>query len=368
MQAFGSDYPVFLSMRNASPGLRRGHPHHARGNAVRGLAAAGAHHRGSGAAPLHPWTRPTPSFDEDVKGTLAAGKLADFVVLSDDILAEPAGRLLKVKVLLHRDGRPRHLLGKGAVSGAAYAGKVVVVTGASTGIGRALCHELAPQRPRLVLAARDEKRLHQVAEECRALGAEALVAPTDVTVPDQCRTLVERALARFESLDALVNNAGTSMWARFDEVQDLSVFEALMRVNYLGSVYPTYYALPELKRRRGQIVAVASLAGLTGVPTRTGYAASKHALVGFDSLRVELRGTGVAITVVAPDFVVSEIHRRSLGPDGQPLGDSPMQEAKIMTTEACARMIVRAMAERRRLVVGSLRGKVGAGSAWSRRP
>jgi short-subunit dehydrogenase len=247
---------------------------------------------------------------------------------------------------------------------AAYADKVVVVTGASTGIGRALCLELAPQRPRLVLAARDEARLHEVAEECRARGAEALVAPTDVTVPEQCRTLVERALARFEGVDALVNNAGTSMWARFDEVQDLSVFEALMRVNYLGSVYPTHFALPELKRRRGQIVCVASLAGLTGVPTRTGYAASKHAMIGFfDSLRVELRGTGVAVTVVAPDFVVSEVHRRSLGADGQPLGWSPVQESKIMTTEACARMIVRAMTGRRRLVVGSLRGRVGR---WAR--
>jgi short-subunit dehydrogenase len=223
---------------------------------------------------------------------------------------------------------------------------------------------LATQRPRLVLAARDESRLHVVAEECRAKGAEALVAPTDVTAPEQCRTLVERALARFEGIDALVNNAGMSMWARFDEVEDLSVFEALMRVNYLGSVYPTYYALPELKRRGGQIVCVASLAGLTGVPTRTGYAASKHAMIGFfDSLRVELRGTGVSVTVVAPDFVVSEIHRRSLGPAGQPLGGTPMQESKIMTTEACARMILDAMAGRRRLVVGSLRGKVGR---WAR--
>jgi short-subunit dehydrogenase len=215
-----------------------------------------------------------------------------------------------------------------------------------------------------VLAARDEARLHAVAEACRARGAEALVVPTDVTVPEHCRTLVERTLARFQALDALVNNAGMSMWARFDEVQDLSVFEALMRVNYLGSVYPTHYALPELKRRRGQIVCVASLAGLTGVPTRTGYAASKHAMIGFfDSLRVELRGTGVSVTVVAPDFVVSEIHRRSLGADGQPLGHTIMQESKIMTTEACARMIVRAMSGRRRLVVGSLRGRVGR---WAR--
>jgi short-subunit dehydrogenase len=247
---------------------------------------------------------------------------------------------------------------------AAYAGKVVVLTGASVGIGRALALRLSRQKPRLVLAARDEAKLQEVAEECRAAGAEALVARTDVAEQEQCRTLVERALARFDRIDALVLNAGMSMWARFDEVDDLSIFESLMRVNYLGCVWLTHFALPELKRSRGQIVAVASLAGLTGVPTRTGYAASKHALIGFcDSLRIELGGTGVDVTVVAPDFVVSEIHRRSLGAHGQPLGESPMQESKIMTTEECAAMIERAMEGRKRLVLGSLRGKFGR---WAR--
>ena len=243
---------------------------------------------------------------------------------------------------------------------ATYEGKVIIVTGASAGIGRELCLALSPQRPRLVLAARDEKRLQEVAEECRARGAEALVCPTDVSSLDACRTLVERTIAHFQAVDVLVNNAGMSMWARFDEVQDLSIYETLMRVNYLGCVYPTHFALPELRRRRGQIVVVASLAGLTGVPTRTGYAASKHALFGFfDSLRIELAGSGVAVTLVAPDFVVSEIHRRSMGADGRPLGTSPMQEGRIMTTEACAAMILRAMEKRKRLVVGSARGKLG---------
>jgi short-subunit dehydrogenase len=241
-----------------------------------------------------------------------------------------------------------------------YSGKVIVVTGASAGIGRELCLALAPQRPRLVLAARDEARLHEVAEACRALGAEALVCPTDVSSLDDCRTLVERTTAHFQALDVLVNNAGITMWARFDEVEDISVYEKIMRVNYLGCVYPTHFALPELMRRRGQIVVVASVAGFTGVPTRTGYAASKHALFGFfDSLRIELAGTGVSVTMVAPDFVVSEIHRRAMGADGQPLGNSPMQERRIMSTAACAAMIVRAMEKRKRLVVGSARGKMG---------
>jgi short-subunit dehydrogenase len=243
---------------------------------------------------------------------------------------------------------------------ASFASKVVVVTGASSGIGKALCLCLAPQRPRLVLAARDEEQLRSVAEACAEKGAETLVVKTDVSVEADCRDLVAKAVERFGALDVLVNNAGIGMIARFDELQDLAAYERLMRVNYLGSLYPTFHALPHLKRSRGLIVAVASLAGLTGVPTRTGYSASKHAVVGFfDSLRVELLGTGVDVTVVAPDFVVSEIHRRAVGPDGAPLGKSPMQEARIMTTERCAELILRAMERRQRLLVMSLRGKLG---------
>jgi len=236
----------------------------------------------------------------------------------------------------------------------------VIVTGASSGIGRALCEALAPQGPRLVLAARDAGRLEAVAEACRSLGAEALVAPTDVTREDECARLVDCAVAELGGLDVLVNNAGAGMIAPFEEVQDLSIFEQLMRVNYLSCVYLTHHALPHLKRSRGQIVVVASLAGLTGVPTRTGYAASKHALFGFyDSLRIELDGTGVGVTMVAPDFVVSEIHARAAGPDGRPLGKSPVQESRIMTAERCAALMVPAMERRRRLLVMSLRGRVG---------
>jgi short-subunit dehydrogenase len=243
---------------------------------------------------------------------------------------------------------------------ARYTDKTIVVTGASVGIGRALCLALAPQRPRLVLAARDEARLHEVAEECRRLGAQALVAPTDVGEQDQCRTLIERAVAHFGGLDVLVNNAGLSMWARFDELTDLSIYERIMRVNYFGCLWLTHAALPDLKRSRGQIVVVGSLLGFTGAPTRTGYSASKHAVNGFfDSLRIELMGSGVDITMVAPDFVVTEIHKRSVGKDGAPLGETPMQESKIMTAEQCASMIVRGMSARRRLVIGSLRGKLG---------
>src|SRR5688572_23047290 len=147
----------------------------------------------------------------------------------------------------------------------------ILITGASAGIGRALALELSGPRAHLALAARDAARLEEVATECRARGATAVVVPTDVSVEEECRRMVERTVSSLGGLDALVNNAGISMIARFDELADLSVFERLMRVNYLGCVYPTYYALPHLKQSRGQVVAVASLAGFTGVPTRTGY-------------------------------------------------------------------------------------------------
>ena len=243
---------------------------------------------------------------------------------------------------------------------AAYAGKVVILTGASQGIGKAIALALAPQRPRLVLAARDRQALEAVAGECRALGAEALVVTCDVSDEASCRALVEATIERFSGVDALVNNAGMGMLARFEDVTDLSQYERLMRVNYLGSVYPTFYALPHLTRSRGQIVAISSLAGLCGVPFRSAYAATKHAQFGFfDSLRIELRGTGVAVTVIAPYFVQSEIRKRSPGPDGRVVEASPIREREIMSAEECARLVVRAMERRKRVLVMTLKGKLG---------
>lgn len=241
-----------------------------------------------------------------------------------------------------------------------FTDNVVVVTGASEGIGRALCLALAPERPRLVLAARSAERLASLAEECRAAGADTLVVAGDLTSEAQCRALVAATLERFGRLDTLVANAGRTMWARADEIRDPGIFREVMELNFFSVVWLTLAALPHLKAARGRIVPVASLAGLTGVPSRSAYCASKHALVGFfDSLRIELAGTGVTVTTVCPDFVVSEIHRRALDGAGEPLGASPMQESKIMTAEQCAALMVPAMAARRRMLITSARGKLG---------
>ena len=244
------------------------------------------------------------------------------------------------------------------------AGRRIILTGASEGIGRALALALVAQGARVALAARDATRLEELARECRAQGVEkggeTLVVPTDIANEVDCGWLVETTLQNFGGVDIVIHNAGITMWSRFDAVADLEIFERLMQVNYLAPVRLTSLALPHLKQSKGLLVAVASIAGLTGVPERSGYAASKHAMIGFfDSLRIELRGTGVDVSVIAPDFVVTEIHKRAIGPDGEPLGTSPMQVSKIMSAAECARRIVRAIERRERLVVMSARGKIG---------
>jgi NAD(P)-dependent dehydrogenase (short-subunit alcohol dehydrogenase family) len=239
-------------------------------------------------------------------------------------------------------------------------GEVVVLTGASRGIGREMALQLAAEGARLVLAARDGDEIAALAAECERRGGRAVAVPTDVGEEAQCAALIAQAVEAFGRIDMLINNAGISMWALFETVTDLSIFERIMRVNYLGSVWCTWHALPHLRETKGRIVAVSSLTGKTGVPTRSGYAASKHAMNGFfDTLRIELEGTGVSVTVACPDFVATEIRERAFGPDGAPLGTSPVQEARVMTAETCARLILAGAAERKRELIMSARGRLG---------
>ena len=238
--------------------------------------------------------------------------------------------------------------------------KSILITGASEGIGRELALQLAAERGRLTLVARNAQRLELLAAECRARGAEVLVVAEDVGDEAAAPRIVAATLQRFAALDILVNNAGITMWSRLDVLQDAAILERMMRVNYLGAAWLTAAALPALTTSRGLVVAVASVAGLTGVPERTGYAASKHAMIGFfESLRIELQPQGIDVLIVAPDFVVSEIHRRAIGPDGAPLGTSPMQQDRIMTADRCAAMIRGAMQRRDRLLITSWRGRIG---------
>ena len=238
--------------------------------------------------------------------------------------------------------------------------KAIIITGASSGIGRELAYQLAAQGAWLALAARTVERLETVKTECQERGGRAIAVPTDVSIPEQCEKMVQRSVGEFGRIDALVNNAGITMWANFADVDELMFFEQIMRVNYFGSLYCTHYALPYLKQTKGLIVGISSLTGKTGVPTRSAYAASKHAMAGFfDSLRIELAPAGVAVTMIYPGFVTSEVRQRAFGPDGKPLGESPVRENEVMPVETCARLIAGAMERRQREVVMTLRGKLG---------
>jgi len=238
--------------------------------------------------------------------------------------------------------------------------KVAVITGASAGIGLEIARILARQGASLVLAARNSSILTEAAESCRALGSRVLAVPTDVADRDQCRELIEKAVAEFGRIDTLINNAGISMHARFDELHDIDAVEKITAINYFGSVYCTWYALPYLKKTKGRLVAISSLTGRHGVPTRTLYSGTKHAMAGFfDSLRIELKGEGVSVTVIYPGFVATDIAERALGPDGKPLGTRPVVKNAIMSVEECARLTVQAVANRKREVIMTRRARVG---------
>jgi len=238
--------------------------------------------------------------------------------------------------------------------------KVVIITGASSGIGRELAYQLAAQGAWLSLAARHIERLDSVRTECERRGAKAIAVSADVSDPVQCAELIRKTVEHYSRLDILVNNAGKTMYTNFEDVGDLTIFEKLMRVNYLGSVYCTYYALPYLKQTQGRIVGVSSLTGKTGVPTRSGYAASKHAMAGFfDSLRIEVAQHKVSVTMIYPGFVATGVRERAFGKDGQSVGRSTVRDGEVMPVERCAQIILRAVAQRKREVVMTLRGKIG---------
>jgi short-subunit dehydrogenase len=235
--------------------------------------------------------------------------------------------------------------------------KVIVVTGASDGIGAALAIALAREGACLVVAARNVAALEAVAAQCAP--APTLVQRTDVSVQADCQALAQATLAKFGRIDILVNNAGVSGHALFEEVTDFKWYEDMMRVNFFGSLWCTHYALPALKASRGLLVGVASLAGKTGVPGRTAYSPSKFAQSGFfEALRIELRGTGVDVTMVFPGVVLTNIRQRGYGADGKPAGKSGLDETGGMTVDECVRQMMAAMRSRQRELVMTAKGRI----------
>jgi short-subunit dehydrogenase len=240
------------------------------------------------------------------------------------------------------------------MNGNEFREQVVIVTGASAGIGKSLALLLANQGARVVIAARRAELLEVIAEQCRMNSGEVLAIPTDVADEAQCKALIEKTIATFGRLDMLINNAGLAASALFDEYPNLHLFKHTVNVNFYGAVSCTYYALPYLKKTRGRIVAVSSVGGKAAIPYNTPYCASKYALHGFyDSLRMELYQHGVSCTVVCPWWVATEFHEAQLNKDGVPRGaiGRAYYTKKTMTADQCARIVLNAANKRRREVL-----------------
>ncbi len=236
----------------------------------------------------------------------------------------------------------------------------ILITGASDGIGAELARQLSADRPKLVLAARNREGLERVAADCRARGAEVLVVPTDVGDERQCQALLDATRSRFDGLDVLVNNAGVSTHASLDDALDTGLFDRLLRVNLMGSVWCTRAALPMQRASQGRLVTVCSLAGRLGIAHRTAYCTSKFAQDGFfQALRAELFGSGVSVTLVYPGFVASGFAEHSLGRDGKAAGIPVVKREAVMSVETCAAHVLTAATKRSLEVVLTPEGKVG---------
>lgn len=237
-----------------------------------------------------------------------------------------------------------------------FQNKIIVITGASSGIGKALALGFLVQGAKVALCARNLDKLQ------KAFGVidnnNLLLVAADVSKENDCRHFVEEVLEKWGSIDALINNAGISMRALFEEVE-LDVLRNLMDINFWGTVYMSKYALPSILKTKGIIAGVSSIAGYRGLPARTGYSSSKFAMQGFlESLRTEMLHTGVHVMWVSPGFTASNIRNTALSASGDAQKETPLAEEKLMSAEECAERIIKAMAQRKRTVVMTTQGKL----------
>lgn len=233
--------------------------------------------------------------------------------------------------------------------------KVVVVTGGTDGIGRALVEALLAQGAKVATCARNHDKLYQLQTEHPSAALHTMVA--DVSSENDCRRFIEMTVKVLGGIDILINNAGISMRALLKETS-IETIRRVMDINFFGALYCTKYALPFIVERKGSIVGVSSIAGYRGLPGRSGYSASKYALQGFmEALRTELLNDGVNVMWVCPGFTASNIRNAALNKDANAQGESPMDEGKMMTAAECAQHILEAVRKRKRTLVLTFTGK-----------
>jgi short-subunit dehydrogenase len=236
--------------------------------------------------------------------------------------------------------------------------KVVIITGASSGIGKACAIRFAKENVAIVIAARNTENLRVTAEELKPYTPYVLQVACDVAKKEDCERLIEETINAYGRIDVLINNAGISMRALFNEM-DVEVLEKVMNINFYGTVYCTKYALPYLLKSKGTIVGVSSIAGFVGLPARTGYSASKFAMQGFlEALRTENLKTGLNVLIACPGFTSSNIRNTALSADGNAQKESPRDESKMMTSEEVAEEIYKAVAKNKQRLILTFEGKM----------
>ncbi|MBR5585782.1 MAG: SDR family oxidoreductase [Alistipes sp.] len=235
--------------------------------------------------------------------------------------------------------------------------KRIVITGASSGIGEAMAREYAKMGAKVVMAARRSEELERIAADIRNAGGSVAFAACDVTKEEECKHLMEVAVEAFGGIDVLICNAGLSMRALFDDC-DLKVLHRLMDVNFWGTVNCTKYALKWLQQSKGSLVGISSVAGIHGLPGRTGYSASKYAMTGFlDTIRIENLKKGLHVMTACPGFTASNVRFSALTADGTQQGETPRDEAKMMTPEEVAHIVAKGIQRRKRLCLMEWEGR-----------
>ncbi|MBX2961363.1 MAG: SDR family oxidoreductase [Cyclobacteriaceae bacterium] len=236
--------------------------------------------------------------------------------------------------------------------------KVVIITGGSSGIGKALAFEFGRNGSKLLITGRNKHDLDEAVNELRQDGIEVTGFNADVSNEEDNKRMAQEAIRLYGTIDILINNAGISMRSSFEDVQ-LDVVKKVMDINFYGAVYATHYCLPEIIKNKGSIVGISSIAGFRGLPGRTGYSASKFALNGFlEVLRTEYLHRGVHVLTACPGFTATNIRMRALLADGQEQKESPRKEDKEMTPQECARHIYRATVKRKHILILTFEGKL----------
>ncbi len=238
-----------------------------------------------------------------------------------------------------------------------FSQKTVIITGATSGIGKALALHLLQYGANVAVCGRDEKKLKELKDISNSSN-QLLLIQADVSIESDCKQLIDTCVQQFGGIDILINNAGISMRALFNEV-DLTVLKKTMDINFWGTVYCTKYALPYILKSKGSVVGISSIAGYKGLPCRTGYSSSKFAMQGFlESLRIEMLHEGVHVLIASPGFVASNIRNVALNATGNAQKETPLDEKKLMSAEECAQRILNAIEKKKRTLIMGTQGKL----------